>query len=91
MFNKKINIILICMLLVFTQLTCPAFAETSGPGAKGTSLFSDVDSSHWAYGAISWMVGQKILSGYPDCTFKPGNIILRSEFAKIMVLAMTFL
>lgn len=88
MFNKKIKLVLICMLFVFTQLTCPAFAETSDQGATGTPLFSDVDQSHWAYGAISWMVGQKILSGYPDGTFKPGNTILRGEFAKIMVLAL---
>jgi hypothetical protein len=85
MFNKKITVILLSILLVFTQLSGSIFAETSD---KSTPAFSDVDTSHWAYSAISWMVDQKVLAGYPDGTFKPGNIINRGEFAKIMVLTL---
>ena len=50
--------------------------------------FTDVDRSFWAYAPINQMLEEKILSGYPDGTFKPNNAITRAEFAKIMVLAL---
>ena len=54
----------------------------------GAQTFSDVDESHWAYDAIQEMTKKEILSGYPDGTFRPNNTISRSEFAKVMVLAL---
>jgi len=47
------------------------------------AAFSDVDSSHWAYNAISRMENADILSGYNDGTFKPSRNITLAEFATI--------
>jgi len=53
-----------------------------------TGAFSDLSPSHWAYNDIMDMVEMGILSGYPDGTFRPNNVVTRAEFAKIMVQAL---
>ncbi len=49
--------------------------------------FSDVPPNHWAYEAITTMARAGIIVGFPDGTFRPNNLVLRSEFAKIMTIA----
>lgn len=51
----------------------------------GKSMFSDLSSSHWAYASIVKLVNAKVLSGYPDGTFKPDKSVTRAEFTKFMV------
>jgi len=50
--------------------------------------FSDMDTHKWAIPAVSYAVEQKILSGYPDGTFKPGNNVTYAELAVMIVNAM---
>lgn len=50
--------------------------------------YHDVSPMHWAYNAIKEISDKGIISGYPDRTFKPDNYVTRSEFAKMMVLAL---
>lgn len=52
------------------------------------SRFSDVPQNHWAFNAIDAMYTKGIISGYPDKSFKPNNYVTRSEFAKMMTLAL---
>ena len=47
--------------------------------------FSDVPENHWAYDAVSKMVENGVVSGYPDGTFGPDKMVTRAEFAKIVV------
>ncbi len=61
--------------------------EPTPPVDTGT-IFSDLDPGHWAYDNIMEMVERGILSGYPDGTFRPNNVVTRAEFAKIMVLTL---
>ncbi|WP_332650870.1 S-layer homology domain-containing protein [Lysinibacillus sp. 54212] len=53
---------------------------------SGTSTlpFTDVPSSHWAYGAIQKLYANKLAGGYPDNTFRPNNQISRAEFASLL-------
>ncbi|SFR01201.1 S-layer homology domain-containing protein [Desulfoscipio geothermicus] len=51
----------------------------------GGGIFSDISTSHWAHSSIMELVKEKVLSGYPGGTFKPGNPVTRAEFAKFMV------
>ncbi|MEA5083216.1 MAG: S-layer homology domain-containing protein [Lachnospiraceae bacterium] len=46
--------------------------------------FPDVSSSRWSNVAIATLLNGKIVSGYPDGEFKPGNYITRAEFAAIV-------
>ena len=55
--------------------------------------FSDVSTSHWANGVISYASeekmknGQNIVNGYPDGTFKPEDNITNAELLKMLVVA----
>ncbi len=50
--------------------------------------YTDLSTEHWAYKPIKEMTEKGILSGYPDGSFAPDNVITRAEFAKILVLAL---
>jgi hypothetical protein len=49
--------------------------------AMAASKFSDVKDTDWSAPSINFMVDKKVLSGYPDGTFKPGNQVTKAEFA----------
>jgi hypothetical protein len=49
------------------------------------NFFRDVPSSHQNYAAINYLYQKGIIQGYPDGTYKPGNIITRAEFTKIAI------
>ncbi|HCY37971.1 MAG TPA: hypothetical protein DHV24_12625, partial [Candidatus Margulisbacteria bacterium] len=63
----------------FTKFS--VMADTSLP------VLSDI-RSHWAYSDIKRLVGMKVISGYPDRTFKPENNVTRAEFAVLMAKAL---
>ncbi|MBS3908031.1 MAG: S-layer homology domain-containing protein [Actinobacteria bacterium] len=50
-------------------------------------LFKDVGREHWAYAFIGRLAAMKIVGGYSDGTFRPGNSVTRAEFAKMIVVA----
>ncbi|MFC4402958.1 N-acetylmuramoyl-L-alanine amidase [Gracilibacillus xinjiangensis] len=54
---------------------------------KPSTLFSDVEASHFASGYIQSAVNEGIVSGYPDGTFKPSKSITRGEMAIIVTRA----
>ncbi len=83
MFIRRKSALLIISLFVLLTFSCAALAERTGP-----NKFKDIKPDHWASEAISKMVDKKIISGYPDMTFKPNSTITRAEFAKMMVLAL---
>jgi len=49
------------------------------PTAPAIAGIQDI-SSHWAKPQIEYLMAQKIISGYPDNTFRPENPISRAEF-----------
>ncbi|ADL08887.1 S-layer homology domain-containing protein [Thermosediminibacter oceani] len=53
--------------------------ESSANLMKGQTKFKDVPATHWATGYINLGVGQGILKGYPDGTFKPNNNVTYAE------------
>ena len=46
-------------------------------------VFSDVPKSHWANKAVNLLNEKNVISGYPDGTFLPSNLITRAEFTKL--------
>jgi hypothetical protein len=90
----KISIFCVTLLCLLTIYPLSAFAETVGYGEElrgsttnSAQLFSDVDSSNWAFRFINEMSNRKVLEGYPDNKFRPDRIVTRAEIAKIIVLA----
>ena len=59
---KKITILL-ALSILFILTSSLSFAVS----------FKDVSSDHWAYEVINEMNQKKILSGYPDGSFRPEN------------------
>lgn len=52
-----------------------------------SASFSDVSETHLYKDAINYVQEQGIVNGYSDGTFKPGNLITRGEFTKIIIQA----
>lgn len=50
--------------------------------------FTDLSPAHAAFPAVSKLVFQQVLSGYPDGTFRPENLVRRDEFTKMIVAAL---
>lgn len=71
-FAKKIFLAGFAGILLF-------FGQTDGASA----LFSDVPSDHPQAQAIQILELRKVISGYPDRTFKPDQLITRAEFLKM--------
>jgi len=57
-------------------LTCAAAMMLSTSFAQ---TFSDLPETHWAQKVVEEMVGQKIISGYTDGTFRPSKNISKIE------------
>ncbi|NLC63254.1 MAG: S-layer homology domain-containing protein, partial [Thermoanaerobacterales bacterium] len=67
--------------------------ESSAELMKGQTIFSDVSSDpglQWATGYINLGVGQGIINGYPDGTFKGRNTVTYAEMAKMLLYAMNY-
>jgi len=71
---KKYLFLLLFSLAFFSQ-TQVASAQT----------FTDVQD-HWAIGYIRQLSEAKVISGYPDGTFRPEGNITRAEFIKTLVI-----
>ena len=52
---------------------------------EGRAVFSDLSGFEWAKDAIEKLTEYKIISGYDDATFRPGNNVTRAEFVKMIV------
>lgn len=49
--------------------------------------FVDLENVSWAKEAISYLFEKKVVNGYEDNTFRPDSVILREEFAAMLVKA----
>jgi|LSQX01.1.fsa_nt_gb hypothetical protein len=85
MLKKRNIVILTAILITLMQFSVLTYAQKD---TDTVSSFTDVGQEHWAYDAINWMIKNKVISGYPDNTFKPERVVTRAEFSKIMVLAL---
>jgi hypothetical protein len=52
-------------------------------GCGGTP-YADLNG-HWAEKECRYMINNKLMSGYPDQTFRPNNSVTRAEFAAMLV------
>ncbi|MDF9839067.1 MULTISPECIES: S-layer homology domain-containing protein [unclassified Paenibacillus] len=60
-------------------------ATLIGPNTMFAASFKDVGESHWAYSTVEWGVGEKIVSGYEDGTFKPQKEVTQEEFLSMLI------
>jgi len=46
--------------------------------------FTDIKKSHWAYTYVGKALYRKLVTGYPDGTFRPDEKMTRAEFATLL-------
>ncbi len=71
---------------LFLTATLFALPQLSFASASTASGFSDVLSSNPNFTAIMGLKDRGIISGYPDGTFKPDQVVNRAEALKIILL-----
>ncbi|MDI6868898.1 MAG: S-layer homology domain-containing protein [Coprothermobacterota bacterium] len=74
--TKRLLFGFICILSLFLFST----------SAYSGNYFIDLSQDHWAFKEIQSLAQEKVISGYPDGTFRPEASITRAEFAKLIVL-----
>src|SRR5690606_29503735 len=62
---------------------CFALFMSCVPAALADAEPSDLQG-HWAGEPMSRWVSEGLISGYPDGTFKPDQVMTRAEFVKLM-------
>jgi len=72
-----------CLLLAFAL---PIVSLAATASAAVTDPFSDVGVSNPNYIAISYLKDHDVISGYPDGSFKPDQVVNRAEALKIILL-----
>lgn len=61
-----------------------ALFATAAFTVSAANPFADVDTSSWAYQAVSQLSDQGVVNGYPDGTFKGDKNVSRYELAQII-------
>jgi hypothetical protein len=63
---------------------------SAAAAAQGGTQFADVEAGRWSAGYVNVAVGQGILKGYPDGTFKPANKVTYAEAVTMLVRALGY-
>jgi hypothetical protein len=75
----------------FAKVLVEALGLGSAAGAaQGATQFADVEAGRWSSGYVNVAVGQGILKGYPDGTFKPANKVTYAEAVTMLVRALGY-
>lgn len=72
--KKILSILLACAMCI--GLSAPAYAAEQ--------RFQDVPTAHWAYAAVTEMAEHKVVNGYNDGSFHPGDTVKSVEFAAMV-------
>jgi hypothetical protein len=56
-------------------------------GKDRKEIFTDMDSSHWAYENIMKMTQTGMIAGYPDGSFRPNASVTHGEFIRMATIA----
>lgn len=65
--------------------TTAGVLEIPGVGGPNANPFTDLPDNHWARNEIIYLYNNKIVTGYPDSSFRPKKEITRAQLAAIMV------
>ncbi|WP_372629331.1 discoidin domain-containing protein [Cohnella sp.] len=71
----------------FAVMAVDEKTDESGESGEPAPSFTDI-AGHWAKSAILNAADMKLVSGYPDGTFKPNAAITRAEFTVILANAL---
>ena len=75
--KKFISVLIVVLVLITSTVFARDYAQR----------FWDVPKDYWGFEYIADLTERGVIKGYEDGSFKPENIVLRSEWAKMMVTA----
>lgn len=73
--KKFISVLTVVLVLITSTVFARDYAQR----------FWDVPKDYWGFEYIADLTERGVIKGYEDGSFKPENIVLRSEWAKMMV------
>jgi hypothetical protein len=59
-------------------------ADAGGSGPPSAPSFSDVPVGHPFFTEVGWMAAEGISTGYPDGTFRPGEVVSRAAMSAFL-------
>lgn len=83
---KRVTKVLCLFVMTILILGASLLSTDREVSAAGTSIFTDI-KNHWAEATINTMVGQGILDGFPDRSFRPKDPIKVDQFIKMLILS----
>lgn len=87
---KNKPLVLFCFLVItFITYFTGSITFTFGKAIDSDQL-NDVPSSHWARNDILKGISKGYITGYPDGSFRPDDLITQEEFLAMMVRSMGF-
>ena len=76
------------MFFVTLVIIVCAFSVSFAETPNYLTNFSDVPTWHWAYETVQKLTSARIITGYPDETFRPDNTVTRAEAVKLLMLSL---
>ena len=64
--------------------------QVTGAAVPLINTYEDVPAGYWAADDINRLAASKVISGYPDQTFRPDRMVSRAEFAALAVSGLNF-
>jgi hypothetical protein len=87
-------VLLAAAVICATSIAAPATNSTSPSGPDRQQIeacndtFTDVCPGDWFYSYVLDLYNVGAISGYPDGTFRPANLLSRAQAMKVLVLAL---
>ena len=79
---KRLVVFIATLTMALTSITGVAFADIDYSQWNTTANYpSDVSASSPLFPAVKHLIDKKVMTGYPDGTFKPEGYITRAEIA----------
>lgn len=82
--NRIASLILVFAMLLSLCASAGAADHRITVQSGGAERFTDVPTSHWAYGYINKVVGSGLFNGKTPTTFEPSSAMTRSQFVMVM-------
>ena len=82
--NRIASLFLVFAMLMSLCVSAGARDNRITVQSGGAERFTDVPTSHWAYGYINKVVGSGLFNGRTPTTFEPSSAMTRSQFVMVM-------
>jgi len=89
--KKNIMAIMMIVLTILSNstylniVTAEEYKDIDTLKVEAVQKFSDIKADSWFLKNVAVLIGKKIVNGYDDGTFKPGEQVTKAQFIKMVV------